>query len=186
MYKGNFRILIFIDLLATALGSSIILMMILSVNHGKAAPPTGKARNYIYYKVYALDNPDALFRVIVRNGDNNTWIEGDFPENAQSKHGIFLGSDTSTVFIWGPVTESDSAGLTRNVYNMYSTVKNTRPWVIGVLYYNDRNLSRMNADALNRPVTIRQILQIGDSTSVITRQVTLGNYVSFTCQPHAN
>jgi hypothetical protein len=44
MFSGNFRVLIFIDLLATALGGSLILMMILSVSKSQSSPPAGMAR----------------------------------------------------------------------------------------------------------------------------------------------
>jgi hypothetical protein len=181
MYKGNFRILIFIDLLATALGSSIILMMILSVNRGKAAGPAGKARDFIYYRVLIKSDTAAKFKLIVKNGETNEWIESDFPENVDAMPGVFLAPVMSStkIFVWGPVRQFDSLGNYEGAsYNMYCTTLKKTKWVVGVLYYNNTALSTFHTGDVSASIPITHLLRVAgkDQDSVVQSTVTLGNY----------
>jgi hypothetical protein len=185
MYRGNFRILIFIDLLATALGSSIILMMILSVNKGKAAGVAGNPRSFIYDRVFADNDPNALFKVIVKSGDTNEWLESDIPEIAEKTPGIFLmePQPKKQIHIWGPVNQYDSLGkFAGQVYNVYSTAKKPGKWIVGILYYNNKDIAKLQTGQLSTPISITHILRIDGKDTTIHKEVSLGNYsyISFT------
>lgn len=178
MFSGNFRVLIFIDLLATAMGGSLILMMILSINRNSQAPPAGAARNFVFYKVWA-DDPDAYLKVVVRNGDKSKWVSGTIPELSYANDKLFLIADEeASIFAWGPVTEYDAENnKTRNVYNVYSTAAEAGDWVFGVLYYNNGKLNRSQSLQADAPLTIHHALQTIDLplTETVSR-TSLGNY----------
>jgi hypothetical protein len=179
MYKGNFRILIFIDLLATALGSSIILMMILSVNRGKAAGVAGKARDFIYYRALIKADTNAQFRMVVKNGETNEWIESEFPENAFPTSGVFLSpvDGQTRIFIWGPARQYDSLGMYEGIaYNMYCTTLKKSQWVVGLLYYNNKSLSRLSTSDVSTTIPITHLLRVDGKDSLIQSTVSLGNY----------
>lgn len=178
MFSGNFRVLIFIDLLATALGSSLILMMILSVSKSQSSPPAGTARNYVFYQVWT-DNPDAYLKIIVQNGDNNKWMEGTIQELADSTSGTFIiNEDKQDVFAWGPVTEfnNENKVINRNVFNVYSTAEKKGNWVLGVLYYNNKNLNKGITDVVSKPIKIFHHYKTLDIDTTTFSYVTLGNY----------
>lgn len=178
MFSGNFRVLIFIDLLATALGGSLILMMILSVSKSQSSPPAGTARNYVFYQVWT-DNPDAYLKVIVQNGDNNKWMESTIQELADSTSGTFIiDEDKQDVFAWGPVTEFNNENklINRNVFNVYSTAEKKGNWVLGVLYYNNKNLNKGMTDVVSEPIKIYHHYKTLDIDTTTISYVTLGNY----------
>lgn len=186
MRSGNFRVLIFIDLLATALGGSLILMMVLSTTKTQSAPPAGVARNFIFYQVYAED-PNAYLKIIVQNSDKKQWMESTMQELADSTSGTFLlNNEKQDVFIWGPVTEFDTSGnmTTRNsiplknIFNVYSTTEEKGVWTLGALYYNNKTLNEGSIDAVNKPIKLHHYLKTLNGTILndTTTFVTLGNY----------
>lgn len=184
MFSGNFRVLIFIDLLATALGGSLILMMILSVSKKQSAPPAGVARNYVHYQVYT-DDPNAYLRLIVKNGDNNQWKECPIQETADSTGNTFILNEANqSVYAWGPATELDPSTqqVRHNVFNIYSTAEKNGNWVMGVLYYNNKLLNSGSIEPISKPISIHHEYQTLNSKGSTDTLVTLGNYsfVSFT------
>lgn len=178
MFSGNFRVLIFIDLLATALGGSLLLMMILSVSKEKPTPLQGTARDYIFYQVWA-DDPDACFKVIVKNGDNNNWLESPIQEKTDSLTGTFIiNQKKEDVFAWGPVTEyrTDGTNTGNNKFNVYSPVEQSGNWTLGVLYYNNKKLNVGNIDVISSPVKVHHHIQTQNAVMDTTILVSLGNY----------
>lgn len=178
MFSGNFRVLIFIDLLATAMGGSLILMMILSISRAPSAAPVGAARAFIMYKVWA-DDPEVLLKIVVKNGDNGTWLNADIPERNQNATDPFsLHENKQTVFVWGPVDEFDEKGkITRNVYTVYSTAAEKGRWTLGALYYNHATLNAGKIKNMNElKATLYHELRTIQGESKDTVVVTLGNY----------
>ena len=180
MFSGNFRVLIFIDLLATAMGGSLILMMILSISKNQSAPPAGAARSFISYKVWT-DDADAYLKLIVKNGNTEKWFGGTIPELKEATSDIFIIDEKEEVFAWGPVTEYDSANrvIAHNVFNVYSTANKEGNWVLGVLYYNNKNLNEGNAiDPANTEIKVHHQWQTMADPEMLEKEdnLSIGNY----------
>ncbi len=183
MFSGNFRILIFIDLLATALGSSLILMMIMSVSQKKSAPPAGKATNYVMYRVWT-DDENAFIKVLVKNGDSNTWLESEAQELADTIKGTFLTDGQKTdVYVWGPSNEYGyDRGLSnrrhKNVYTVYSPSEKPGKWTFAVLYYNHKgfNSAEVSDEEIGKSIVVHQEFSSLDTAASDTAHVTIGGY----------
>ncbi|MDN3654863.1 hypothetical protein QWZ08_04435 [Ferruginibacter paludis] len=185
MRGSNLRILIFIDLLATALGSSIILMMVLSVNKGKAiAKQAGIPREFIHYRVSSPDT-GAHFNIIVKSGETSQWVESQSSIGAITDTNFFLkNADKSgekkvgKLLIWGPVTEYSDQGKTPNQFNVFSTIQKGGPWIIGVLYYDNSGIKNDDSFNINDSIEVIHSWRLPHmlSDTVVHKWVTLGNY----------
>jgi hypothetical protein len=185
MRGSNLRILIFIDLLATALGSSIILMMVLSVNKGKAAAKqAGIPREFIHYRVSCVDT-GARFNITVRSGETQQWMESQSSIDAITDTNFFLkNADISVekkigkLLIWGPVTEYNGQDKTTNLYNVFSTVQKGGDWVIGVLYADNSRIRNDDSFDISDSVEVIHTWRLPHmiADTVVRSWVSLGNY----------
>src|SRR5687768_1261442 len=132
MFGKGFPVLSFVDLLACALGASILLMLIFSVSGGQPAGISGAPRDYILYTV-TVDHPDARLRLMIKSPKNKTYVIGDM-EEYRDKLFQKMKVDGAVVFFMGPAQRYDvtlddaKLNTTKKVYRIYSTFQDLGTW----------------------------------------------------------
>jgi hypothetical protein len=183
MQRINFRALIFIDLLASALGGSIILMLILASKKPHSSLPAGKPRDFIFFKVIVPDESIRL-KVFVNKQGAKGWHQSNFYDE-ENKHqaGIFsqLDAEEPNVKMWGPAYIR--AGSDSVAYNVYITSPDSTSWVFSTLYFQNQEMEKASGqekfDIMNKEISIVQHYRTKQKPdTAIIQKLTIGNVAS--------
>lgn len=140
----------FVDLMASALGCIIILMLVFSVKKPALTRKIGSPRGYVYY-TFEIEDPNADMELyFVRSVDqrrvNYQKVRLNERKTINGPDTLSLGAECSA-FLWGPI-QSQLKGSASSVkkYNVYAVMRERGDWSFGVRYYDRKTLSAKSLD----------------------------------------
>lgn len=180
MKKINFRALIFIDLLASAMGGSIILMLVIASKKPDRALPAGRPRDFILFKV-VVPSENIQIKLFVNKKGTKTWYQSNFyAEEKPNTSAVFSQTELSQteVKMWGPSFLSRK--LDSVAYTVYVTSPDSIDWVFSTLYFRndllERSTGKQKFDIINQEIAITQYYRTRQKPdTAIILKTTIGN-----------
>jgi len=157
MRKSNLFDSAFIDLVASALGALVILMLIFSIKKPASSElKTGKPRGFVFYSFHIPDD-SSKYELFFKNDESSLSLTEKSFHIKVDELTKNPGPDTLKIskyysaFVWGPTIKDNEKW-----YNIYFVTREKGEWKFGLRYYDNKYLSARRL--LNENVDIKSIL----------------------------
>ncbi|MFC4633157.1 hypothetical protein ACFO3O_04520 [Dokdonia ponticola] len=185
MFKSARSLMSFIDLLACALGASILLMLVFAKSKeiNNQAEGLGAPKDFVYCEI-ELSDPSAYLILQIRPKDGE-WRKFRLNQDGELLHEkdfILLSNNQldkpTSFYAWGPFYKkvNDTYALDSQFFGIYGVDgKNQNEWEFSISYISNRTL---NWDSKEDPNKIKDINDI--SAIELVYRIRNKNSVSFT------
>lgn len=157
----------FVDLMASAVGCIVIMMLIFAVQTPTFSRKIGTPRGFVYYSfTTADDNAELEFYFRHGSGTLNCSLAHKKIKDFQTQ----IGPDTLALcedfaaYMWGPVQDDFNDHLKK--YNFYAVLGKSGDWNFGIRYYDRLTLKKDDIKS-DKPDLINEI----QSTIKITQHI---------------
>jgi len=184
MFNNGRTIFSFIDLLACALGGTIVLMLVFSVAKESKSNPAGTARNFVLYEVEVSDQ-DALLMPYLQDSKGQYYsVELNKEGEPTVMRNGFLKMNHPDFYAWGPSYKVEN-NEGKYIYQIYGVVTEKGPYKFGVYAYSDNTINEKTpyttgVEAIaNKPFFVTHRLTMrGKEQKTETKEMRLGQFSS--------